>query len=191
MTHHPVSQPADRPPGAQVGGGGAGQFRYATAGGLAEIFEDGDRLQARAFGKTFRLIPRVDGLLGLRYFLLGLIPIDLGELKDVGLSRASIGGREVLIARLGNQELLLGEKINPVPVPEKWLKRVGDYEIVNPEGDFLLFDHIRLAYEEGLLLFQGSGTLQAGAPVRFPLHPVTDDQAVLFWLGRGLGETFY
>jgi len=92
-----------------------------------------------------------------------LILIDLGELKDVGLSRASIGGREVLIARLGNQELLLGEKINPVPVPEKWLKRVGDYEIVNPEGDFLLFDHIRLAYEEGFLLFQGSGTLQAGA----------------------------
>jgi hypothetical protein len=118
--------------------------RYATQGGLAEIFEDGDRLQAKAFGKTFRLIPRVDGLLCLRYFLLGLIPIDLGELKDVGLYRASINGREVLIARSGDQELLLGEKINPVPVPEKWLKRVGDYEIVNPEGDFLLFDHFRL-----------------------------------------------
>jgi CubicO group peptidase (beta-lactamase class C family) len=163
--------------------------RYATQGGLAEIFEDGDRLQARAFGKTFRLVPRVDGLLGLRYFLLGLIPIDLGELNDVGLSRASIDGREVLIARSGDQKLLLGEKINPVPVPEKWLKRLGDYEIVNPEGDFLLFDHVRLAYENELLLFQGSATLQAGAPVRYALNPVTDHQAVLFGLGRGLGET--
>ena len=163
--------------------------RYATLGGLAEIFEDGDRLQARAFGKTFRLVPRVDGLLGLRYSLLGLIPIDLGELKDVGLSRAAIGGREVLIARWGDQALLLGEKINPVPVPDQWLKRVGDYEIVNPEGDFLPFAHPRLAYEEGFLLFQGSSTLQAGAPVRFALNPVTDHQAVLFGLGRGLGET--
>jgi len=163
--------------------------RYATQGGLAEIFEDGDRLQARAFGKTFRLVPRVDGLLGLRYFLLELIPIDLGELKDVGLSRASIDGHEVLIARSGDQELLLGEKINPVPVPEKWLKRVGDYEIVNPDGDFLLFDHPRLAYEKGFLLLQGSATLPAGAPIRFALNPVDDYQAVLFGLGRGLGET--
>ena len=30
-------------------------------------------------------------------------------------------GREVLIVRSGDQKLLLGEKINPVP--EKWLER--------------------------------------------------------------------
>lgn len=145
--------------------------------------------EAKAFGKTFSLIPRTDGLLGLRYSLLGLIPIDLEELKDVGLMRASIDRREVLIARLGDQELLLGEKIGPVPVPEKWLKRVGDYEIVNPEGDFLIFDQLRLAYEDEFLLFQASSRLQDGAPVRYALKPIDDDQAVLFGLGRGLGET--
>ena len=83
----------------------------------------------------------------------------------------------------------MGEKINPGPVPEKWLNRVGDYEIVNPEGDFLLFDHPRLAYEKGFLLLQGSATLPVGAPVRFALNPVNDYQAVLSGLGRGLGET--
>jgi hypothetical protein len=48
---------------------------------------------------------------------------------------------------------------------------------------------IALVDDQQVVWAQGSGTLQAGAPVRFPLHPVTDDQAVLFGMGRGLGET--
>jgi hypothetical protein len=39
------------------------------------------------------------------------------------LKNLRAAGREVLIARSGDQKLLLGEKINPVLVPEKWLNR--------------------------------------------------------------------
>ena len=71
------------------------------------------------------LLPRVDGMLSMKYKLFGLIPISLRELDDVGISRAVAAGREVLIARSQVLDMVFGEKISPPSVPQKWLDRVG------------------------------------------------------------------
>jgi hypothetical protein len=162
---------------------------YATPFGVARVAEGGDRLRAEVFGKTFRLVPRGNGRLGMEYRLLGLFPVSLGELDHVGIRRAAVSGRDLLLATTPGGTMLVGEKIRPVPVSEKWRQRVGAYEIVNRGEDAILVDNIRLRYEEGIL--QVDYTLPPFFPgtLSVALAPVSDTEAVICGLGRGMGET--
>lgn len=161
---------------------------YSTILGPLKIVLRSDHLETVVMNKTLRLVPLADGGLGFRYKILGFIPASLGDLEYLSISRATVAGREILKAHsLGGTEFLLGEKIKPVPVTPKWLKRMGEYEIANP-GDDLVPDRIRLRYVDGLLLadyfdFAWDQT------VTFVLLPVSDTEAVIAGLGWGMGET--
>jgi CubicO group peptidase (beta-lactamase class C family) len=163
--------------------------KYATIMGVARVIKKSDYLQAEFMDRTFRLVPRSDGQLGLQYKLFGFIPISLGKLDNVGISRASIMGHDVLIARLGEQELLVGEKINPTTISETWRKRAGEYEIVNQGEDIVAIDKPRLSYDGGLLLVEFAIPFFSKKISRFALTPVSDDEAIICGLGRGMGET--
>ncbi len=162
---------------------------YASPFGYIRIFSKGSGLRAETLGKTFHLIPHADGLLGVRYKLLGLIPISLGPLDSVGLSRHTLSSREVLAARIGNREMLVGEKIKPAPIPEPWRRRVGSYDIVNPGEDTVLVEKIGLKEEKGVLLIEYALPFFSEAVLRMPLAPLSDTEAVFDGLGRGMGET--
>jgi len=163
---------------------------YATPFGVARVTEKGDALRAELFGKTFNLVPRADGRLGLRYRLLGLIPVSLDELDYVGISGASVSGRHILLAaNTAGKSMLVGEKIEPVPVPEKWQGRVGAYEIANPGDDTILVEDIRLRYEEGLLRVDYALPLFFPGMLSVTLMPISDTEAVIRGLGRSMGET--
>ncbi len=162
---------------------------YATIAGAAKITRKSGYLRTEVMNRTVRLTPRGDGLLGLKYKLFGLIPIRLGELDYIGISRSMVAGREILKARSGSQELLVGEKINTIPVPEKWLRRTGEYEIPNRGDDAVIIDNVRLRYDEGLLLVEYSAPVFFGSTMSFALAPVSDTEAVIRGLGSGMGET--
>ncbi len=164
---------------------------YATNVGLVKVTRKSDSLQALIMKKTITLVPHSDGQFGLKYKLLGLIPISLGQFDTVGISLASvetIAGRQVVKARFGNQEIVIGEKIKPVPIPEKWLKREGTYEFINPDSS-LLPDEIKLFVEEGLLVVECSVPFWHVTVIRFALMPVSDSEAIIAGLGRNMGET--
>lgn len=161
---------------------------YATMAGHARIYASGKGLRTEVAGHGLDLVPRKDGQLGLDYTLLGLFHIDLGMMGDIGLSRRTLDGRDLLVARIGRQEMLVGQRIRPPANPGAWRHRLGDYEIANLDGDHTFLDHIRLTEERGLLFIQASLT-EAPRTLRIPLMPVSDDEGRLLDLLGNEGET--
>jgi hypothetical protein len=152
---------------------------YTTTFGHVQIRLDGDQLRAEAFGRSFKLVPRSDGQLGLAYSLLGLLPIDLGTVGEVGISRRRLAGRDVLVAGIGKQEMLVGERIQPPANADRWRQRVGRYEIANAGNDHTFVDRIALIEERGFLLAELTLTDQIGPATRIPLGIVSDSEATL------------
>jgi CubicO group peptidase (beta-lactamase class C family) len=163
--------------------------RYASMLGVVEITKKSDYLRAGFMGKTVRLVPRPDGLLGIRYRLFGIIPISLGELDQVGISRATVAGREIVKAGINGREMLFGERIRPLPIPEAWLRRVGEYEIVNAGEDAVLVEGIRVRQDKGLLVVEYAMPLFSAGRMSLAIAPVSDTEAVISGLGRGMGGT--
>jgi len=181
----PADSPNGLPPTAlQVYAG-----HYATAFGLVTIKNKSGSLRAEALNRTFRLVPRVDGQLRAQYKLLGLLPINLGDLDHIGLSHTTLAGRELLIARHGTQAALIGEKLTPAPVSDIWQRRVGAYTIINRGTDTVAFDDVQLRYHEGFLVVDYTVPLFADGTMSLVLEPISDTEAVTRGLGRGMGET--
>lgn len=162
---------------------------YATMAGVIGITKKSDYLTAEIMGNLLRLAPRADGLLGLQYRLLGIIPISLGELDRIGISRSRVNGREIVKANMNGQEMLVGERINPAPVPVEWQKRLGEYEIVNAGDDAVMVDGIRVRLERGVLMVEYGMPLFADQRMTVAIVPVSASEAVISGLGRGMGET--
>jgi hypothetical protein len=163
--------------------------RYATFAGLVPVNSGADHLKAEFMGIPIRLIPRTDNTLGLQYNLFGLIPISLGDLDRVGISRAVISGRDILKVGLDGREMLLGERIQPTPIPSVWLKRLGKYEIINPGDDHIVVEGIRLRNDAGLLVIDYSIPLVMKGTLQFALKPISDTEVVIYGLGQRMGET--
>lgn len=163
--------------------------RYATIAGVVELTKKSDYLRAEIMGTSMRLVPRPDGLLGLQYRVLGIFPVSLGELGQIGVSRATVAGREIVKATMNGQELLVGERIQPVPISEAWQKRAGEYDIVNVGDDAVLVERVRLRQDNGLLLVEYSMPLFAAGRMSLAIMPISDSEAVISGLGRGMGET--
>lgn len=162
---------------------------YVTVAGHVRVQREGQRLKADAFGRRFQLVPREDRQLGLRYAWLGLIPIDLGELGEIGLSRQNLGGREVLVAQIGTQKLVAGQAIEPPADIGRWRERLGTYEIENLGDDHAFIDRIRLVQERGHLLVELSSPEAPKEVRRQPLKVLSDDEALLLDRLADAGET--
>jgi CubicO group peptidase (beta-lactamase class C family) len=169
---------------------------YTTAIGPITVSRDGNalRAQAHSVGRSFNLRQRQDGLLGLEYTLLGLFPINLGPLSEVGLSLRPVAGHKLLIARVGTQELRVGARIQAPANLGAWSKRLGDYEITN-FGEHELSSigdkprTIRLLEERGFLIAEISFGEALGQPTRMLFMPTSGTEArALETLGNG-GES--
>jgi len=162
---------------------------YATPVGLVRVTGNSDGLEADVLGNRLSLVPRRDGMMGLKYRLLGLFPISLGELDYVGIARASAAGREILFARSQTLDMVFGEKVSPPTISEKWLKRIGAYEVANSGNDIMYFDNVRIDMNDGFLVMEYSSPTVAAGVFKFPISPVSEDEAVFLGLGTGMGET--
>jgi len=161
---------------------------YATIIGAAKVEGDSAGLQAKAVGKTFQLVHRTDGKFSLRYKALGFISIGLGDLEDIEFSRTTLEGREILVGSTNHQAMLVGERIRPVPIPQKWLDRVGEYRVVNREDNPMVPEKVALQLENKLLI----ATTLYSDPEKQPrmiILPISDSEAVIAGLGSGMGET--
>lgn len=157
---------------------------YTTAIGHVSISRDGNALRAQAhtIGRSFNLRQRQDGLLGLHYALLGLFNINLGPLGDVGLGLRKVAGRDILFARVGTQEMRMGERIQAPANLDAWRQRLGEYEITNfGEQELAAIGDqprsLRLVEERGFLMIEVSFAQALGQPTRMLLMPTSDAEA--------------
>ncbi|MDD5058228.1 MAG: serine hydrolase [Sideroxydans sp.] len=160
---------------------------YTTMIGMAQISACGDGLCAHAADTKFDLVHGNDGMFRLNYSLLGLIPIDLGILGQVGLSRRTVDGRELLVARVGEQEALVGQRIAPPANLELWRRYLGEYEFTNLGADHKFIDRVKLVEERGYLFVEVAAT---DAPTaKAPLKPVSASEGILLGSLSDGGET--
>lgn len=183
----PAERPARRQPPPELLRAWEGE--YATGLGYARVYRSSDEMRAEFMGWTFEATERERGILGLRFLLFGLVPIDPGELGQLGLLRTDVGGHALLGASFGPQRLVIGEKIEPVPIPKAWLERVGPYEVSEAEKSGFFVP--RALTTDGRYLYlnlEVKHTVIPNATLKLPLQPIGDDTAVVRGMGRGLGE---
>jgi CubicO group peptidase (beta-lactamase class C family) len=184
---HPKPAWADTPLPAEVQNAHAGD--YTTLVGPIHISADGRELRVNAVGHDFKLRPRSDGLLGLDYALLGLVSLDLGTLSEIGFSRRTVAGRDLLVARVGSQDMLVGQRIQPPASLGAWQQRLGDYDISNLGDDPKVVKRVRLIEERGFLVFETTMLDEPNQIIRAVLKPVSDTQALLLGPLADGGET--
>jgi hypothetical protein len=83
---------------------------------------------------------------------------------------------------------VLGEKIPPTPLTDIWLRRVGEYQVINPDEKFPVTES-RLKLNNGQLCMSYKMPLLSSKTIQVPLRPISDTEAVILGLGRTRGET--
>lgn len=162
---------------------------YTTQAGPVRILREGGRLRVEAAGRTFNLVQRTDGLFAIEYAVLGFLHIDLGMLADIGWSLRRVAGRDVLVASVGAQEMLMGERIEPPADLGKWRGRLGEYLITNLGRDRQWIDSIRLTEHRGFLVAELTMTDSPGQTDRLLMMPVSDTEAIILGALNNAGET--
>jgi|GEM_PF-2728743 len=115
-------------------------------------------------------------------------PPSLRALGDLRFASRIIEGGEVIVGERNGQEILLGEKVPPAPIPEAWRARVGRYEVVNPDREFPVVEPTAWL-EQGTLGMSYRMPLLSDKPFRVPIRPISDTEAIILGLGRMHGET--
>lgn len=161
---------------------------FDTMVGLSKVSTESGQIDVEAVGHHFRLVPHEDGLFSIKYKVFGLIPVHVGAFDDIRLSIASVDGRQIVVGRIGGESLIFGEKLNPTSIPESFLQRIGQYEIIG-KIDGPSPDHIVLKEDDGLLVGEVRFPEIPELLLRIGFRPVSDDEAVTDGLGSGRGDT--
>ncbi len=184
--HPPPVPKAERPATAEERADFTGD--YTTLAGPVHISAQGERLRARALGHDFDLRPRTDGSFGLSHEVLGLFPVDLGMLGEIGFRRRMVAGRELLVGKVGGREIRVGERLPAPPPSPAWRARLGRYVLLDGGEDHRFVDAVELAEDGGFLLlrFHAVDALFEQHPVI--VQPLSDDEAWLLQDLAGRGE---
>lgn len=152
---------------------------YATEAGLTRIRSNGKGLSAEFAGKKLDLIRGSDRLFRLNYTLLGIFPIKLGNLGEVGFSLHTVDDQEILLAQVDSQEILVGQRIPPSVNPGAWKNRTGEYQITNLGEDFRFIEKIRLHEEHGLMIVSLTSAEVPKQTIKIPFMPLSDQLGIL------------
>ncbi|NBF06465.1 serine hydrolase [Pseudomonas sp. Fl5BN2] len=160
---------------------------YATAWGVLRIRDQDQHLFGELAGTRFELLRDEYGWLRAQKKFLGLWLQDLGDLGRVQLDVMSVQGHRVFTARSHGQLLAVGERIDPVPLPDNWLATVGTYQTLNEGQANAPMNGVSITLEDGFLMIR---SLHEGRPLTdYILAPVDNAHAVIAGHGPGLGDT--
>ncbi len=122
---------------------------YVTLGGPLALRPEGDWLSARVDGRTLEVLEGAEGRFGLRYRLLGLLPVGLGPLSAMGFECRQIGARRSLLAVLDGERMFVGERVPPAAntaVADGWVGRYrarlapGEVQTLAADGEVRVFE---------------------------------------------------
>jgi len=161
---------------------------FDTVVGLVKVDNQSGDLNAEVMGHTFELPPQNDGWLGIKYKLLGLIPVSVSALDEIRLTLDNIGGQQVLVGKIGGEATVFGQKLQTSP-DQQWLQDfVGKYELLT-HSDGPLPDNISLKHEDGMFIGECTFAEMPDFVLRVGIAPVSESEAIISGLGSGRGET--
>ena len=161
---------------------------FDTLVGLTKVSTASGKIDVEAVGHHFQLVPHEDGLLSLKYKVLGMVPVRVGAFEDIRLSMANVDGRQIIVGRIGAESLIFGEKLKPTTIPERFWKNLGHYEIVG-KIDGPTPDKLLLREDNGLLVGEAHFPEVPDLLLRIAFHAVSDNEVVTAGLGTGRGDT--
>lgn len=167
--------------------------RYATWLGLIDVSRDDDHLKAKISGWNFDLIPLTDGKFSIQFKLFGLFSIRhlYGiDLDNVTLNPVEVDGRNVVVMRFKGRDQIFGEKVVPQKIPASWLARLGKLDVQGQDNNMRFYD-TRLVNDNGILVmsYRLKMPVLPETKASLPIRPISDDEAIILGLGRGMGET--
>jgi CubicO group peptidase (beta-lactamase class C family) len=161
---------------------------YATSLGLLLVADDRTRLCACIIERILDLTRFEDGSFGLSQESAASLPESYRILGDLRFTTREQEGDALLVARYQGGELVLGKRIDETGLDTAWSRRLGNYEVINPDGDFKL-ENLRLSEQEGVLCLHYRAPGLSDSEVRLPLLPISDRAALVQGVERGAGET--
>lgn len=156
--------------------------------GLAKISTKSGVIDVEAVGHQFRLVPHEDGLLTIKYKVLGMLPVRVGAFEDIRLSAVNVDGRQIIVGKMGSESMIFGERLSPGKVPERFMKSLGHYEVASPL-DGPKPDRLLLREENGLLIGEAHFPEVPDLLLRIAFNPVSDHEVVTAGLGTSRGDT--
>jgi CubicO group peptidase (beta-lactamase class C family) len=150
---------------------------YATVMGHARVVREGTQLKAHTGAQVLDLVPGDNGSMGLSYKVLGLVTLPIKELQQVRLLRRQVDGRPLLVARLGGQEVLIGERFTARPDARaaQWL---GSYTPQAKSNGEQPVERITLSLDHDVLLAHVRMTkIEGGAEEILPIRLVSEREA--------------
>ncbi len=167
--------------------------RYATWLGLIKVSRDDDRLKAKISGWNFDLVPLTDGKFSIQFKLFGMFSIRYLygiDLDNVTLNPVVVDGRSIVVMRFKGRDQIFGEKVIPQAIPESWLARLGNLEVQGTDNN-MRFSGNRLVNDDGILVmsYRLKMPVLPETKASLPIRPISDDEAIILGLGRGMGET--
>ena len=146
-------------------------------------------------GIEIELIPLKNGGLKPRAMVLGLWPINLDRLaRGVGwynrinhlyFTFHEINGMKVIAANRNGFEIFFASRIDPVAIPDAWMKRLGNYELLNPDENFKHDRKSSLFIRNAFLISRLSEGFQ---PIVRAVKPISDTEAVVMVWPGGMGD---
>ena len=162
---------------------------YSALGQLMKVTAGRDRLTADFQGHQLDLLP-VSQDTFVPHLTFIIFPIDLPQFP---LTFSSAGGRDVAV--LGGLTFPVPlEKIQPVEIPQSWKDREGEYELQNPDGEFL-FSRVSLGEKDGFLTVDMKVSFPAfdikEQEFKVALVPLSGEDALIPGLFYGDGGTIH
>ena len=161
---------------------------YATSLGLMLVADDRTRLCACIIERVLDLTRFEDGSFGLSQQSAASLPESYRILGDLRFTTRDQDGDALLVANYQGDEMVLGKRIDETGLDTVWSDRLGDYEVINPDGNFKL-ENLRLSEQEGILCLHYKAPGLSDSEVRLPLLPISDRAALVQGVERGAGET--
>ncbi len=161
---------------------------YAGVVGRLEIKQkSSSHYRATASGMNLELKRKENGRFYARYRVLGILPISVGELSEIGFYGEHISGYDLLIGETVRGKFIAGTRVSPSLISAAWKQRLGRYKLLNPPAyEVLELDHLELEIDAGYLQV----VLKSGEDSDVQLLKViSDNAAILDGLGRSLQET--
>ncbi len=164
---------------------------YATPAGLASVITRDNGFRLEALDLAFRAEPREDGWYGLRYDLLGVIPIGFSRLNRVVLAPATVQDRDVMLAYSRDRWFLVGAAWSPDrEATRPWARWTGTWRLTNPDRltEQLEIDEVALTLRDSVLALEYTLPFVIDLVPRVPLEPLGDGRFAVAGLGANTGE---